>query len=109
MYGEQIRRGRLRLGLTQQELAARFGLTSVAVGKWERGQSEPDIDTLAELADLFGMSLDELCGHQMPAASRENMSVMARAFGRLTPEEQEKYLAVGRALFAHAFGGEDEP
>ena len=32
-----------------------------------------------------------------------DMSVMCRAFRQMKPEEQEKYLAVGKALFASAF------
>ena len=110
MYADQIRKHRQRLGMSQQALGERLGISSVAVSKWERGQSQPDIPTLKRLADLFGVSMDELCGHRtVPPAADENMSVMARAFGRLTRDEQEKYLAVGRALFAHAFEQEEKP
>lgn len=110
MYADQIRRHRQRLGMSQLALGERLGISSVAVSKWERGQSQPDIPTLKQLADLFGVSMDELCGHQtVPSEADENMSVMARAFGRLTRDEQEKYLAVGRALFAHAFDREEKP
>lgn len=104
MYAEKIQSHRRRLGLSQQALGERLGISSVAVSKWERGQTQPDIPTLTRLADLFGVTLDELCGHEAPAqAEDENMTVMTRAFGRLTREEQDKFLAVGRALFAHAF------
>lgn len=110
MYAQQIQKHRRRLGLSQQALGERLGISSVAVSKWERGQSQPDIPTLTKLADIFGLSMDELCGHQtVQPADDENMTVMARAFGRLTREEQEKYLAVGRALFAHAFDKESRP
>lgn len=110
MYGDQIRKYRQALGLSQMALGRRLGISSVAVSKWERGQSQPDIPMLKQLADIFGVSMDELCGYQtVPAAADENLSVMTRAFGRLTRDEQEKYLAVGRALFAHAFEGEQQP
>lgn len=104
VYADMIRKHRQRLGLSQQALGERLGLSSVAVSKWERGQNQPDIPTLTRLADIFGVSVDELCGHQTPPpAADPNMAVMTRAFGRLTREEQDKFLAVGRALFAHAF------
>lgn len=110
MYGEKIKAYRRAMNLSQQALGEQLGLTSVAVSKWERGQSQPDIPTLNRLADIFGVSLDDLCGHETaPQTTDPNMAVMARAFGRLTAEEQEKFLAVGRALFSHAFHGEDKP
>lgn len=49
-------------GITQQELAKELGVTAAAVSKWERDQSLPDVYTLAKLADLFGVTLDELMG-----------------------------------------------
>ena len=110
MYGERIKAYRRGRNLSQQALGELLGVTSVAVSKWERGQSQPDIPTLNRLADIFGVTLDELCGHETaPKDADPNMAVMARAFGRLSAEEQEKFLAVGRALFGHAFHGEDGP
>lgn len=110
MYGERIQRLRKGAGLSQQALGERLGITSVAVSKWERGQSQPDIPTLTRLADLFGVTLDELCGRaSVPPAADENLTVLTRAFGRLTRQEQEQLLKVSRALYAHAFEGEDRP
>lgn len=109
MYGEKIRENRVRLGMSQQSLGEKIGLTSVAVSKWERGQSQPDIPTLGKLADIFGLTIDELCGRPAVPSTDANMTVMTRAFGRLTREEQDKFLAVGRALFAHAFPPEEQP
>lgn len=45
--------------LTQEALADKLGLTFQAVSKWENGLSSPDIQLLPELADIFGVSLDE--------------------------------------------------
>lgn len=111
MYAERIKLLRQQCGMSQQALGEMLGVSAVSVGKWERGQSQPDIGTLTRLADIFGTSLDDLCGHETTApAEGSNISVMTRAFRQLTPDEQEKYIAVGKALFAHAFGttGEKE-
>ena len=79
-------------------------VSAVSVSKWEREQTQPDIETLQKLADLFDTSIDELCGRQpKPEDALDNMSVMCRAFRQMTPDEQDKYLAVGKALFASAF------
>ena len=105
MYADRIRFFRQRQGLSQQALGELLGVSATAVHKWEHGQSQPDISALQRMSAIFGVSIDELCDNQPPAAQEdENVVVMTRAFRQLTPEEQEKYLAVGRALFAHAFG-----
>lgn len=109
MYAERIRELRQRAGLTQQQLGNQLGVSAVAVGKWERGQTQPDIRSLTRMADIFGTTIDDLCDRAVPAsAEAPNIQVMTRAFRQLTPDEQEKYLAVGRALFAHAFGSEED-
>ncbi|MBQ8202229.1 MAG: helix-turn-helix transcriptional regulator [Clostridia bacterium] len=104
MFAERIKSLRLAHGLSQQSLGEKLGVSSVSVGKWERGQTQPDISTLTRLADIFSTTLDDLCGHDGPVSDGTNIRVMTRAFRQLTPDEQEKYIAVGRALFAHAFG-----
>lgn len=104
MYADRIRELRLKANLSQQALGSMLGVSAVAVGKWERGQTQPDITTLTRLADIFGTTIDDLCGHAATEAPAEDsIRIMTRAFRQLTPEEQEKYIAVGRALFAHAF------
>jgi len=101
MYADCIRLYRTQKGLSQQTLGEMLGVSSVAVGKWERGQTQPDIPTLLKMADIFQVSIDDLCDRQ--PAEDAHISVMTRAFGRMTQEEQEKFLDVGRVLFAHAF------
>jgi len=58
--GNQIKALRLRRGVTQEELAQHFGITSQAVSKWECGSSVPDIGMLPGLSTYFGVSIDEL-------------------------------------------------
>ncbi len=58
--GDVIRKYRKNLGLTQEEMAARLGVTAPAVNKWEKGNSLPDVALLAPIARLLGISTDEL-------------------------------------------------
>ena len=58
--GERINRARKDRGLTQEKLAEMMGVSSQAVSKWENDQSYPDITTLPKLAEIIGMSVDEL-------------------------------------------------
>lgn len=62
--GKRIVQNRKRLGLTQDQLAEKLGVTAQAVSKWENDQSCPDITLLSQLADIFGISTDELLGHK---------------------------------------------
>lgn len=71
--GDRIKNSRKRLGMTQEQLAARLGVSAQAVSKWENNLSCPDISVLPELAEVFGISVDELLGKTPPreAAAEE--------------------------------------
>ena len=47
-------------GMTQLELAEKMGVTDKAVSKWERDLSCPDVNTIPKLAEVFGISVDDL-------------------------------------------------
>ncbi len=49
-------------GYSQEELADKIGVSRQAISKWERTESSPDTDNLIALANLYGVSLDELLG-----------------------------------------------
>lgn len=57
---EQIRKYRKSSGLTQESLAEKLNTTRQSVSKWEQGSLEPNIQMLNNLAELFGVSLDNL-------------------------------------------------
>ena len=59
----QIKAFRIKKGMTQEQLGAAVGVTMQAVSKWERGGT-PDIELLPALADILGVSIDELFGRQ---------------------------------------------
>ena len=46
-------------GLTQAELAEKLNYSDKSISKWERGEGFPDIFTLKELADFFGIKVDD--------------------------------------------------
>lgn len=62
-----LRKGR---GMTQAELAEQMGVTDKAVSKWERDISCPDVNVLPRLAELFGVSVDELLQARSVPAQR---------------------------------------
>ena len=58
--GENIARLRHDMGMTQESLAYQLGVTSAAVSKWERQLSCPDISLLPQMAEIFGVTIDDL-------------------------------------------------
>ena len=58
--GKKIRQLRFKAGLTQEQLAEKLGLGAQAVSKWENAAAMPDITTLPLLAEIFGVSIDDL-------------------------------------------------
>ena len=58
--GMMIAELRKQQGMTQLELAEKMGVTDKAVSKWERDLSCPDINSLPTLAQILGVSVEEL-------------------------------------------------
>lgn len=54
---EQLKALREGLGLTQQELAERVGVTKQALSAWERGEYEPTLDSLLRVVNETGAKL----------------------------------------------------
>ena len=66
-FGAYISRLRKKADMTQSELAEQLNLTRQAISKYECGDSFPDISILIEIADVFGITLDELIGSGNPS------------------------------------------
>jgi len=56
--GHKIATARKKVNLSQAELAQQVSISAQAVGKWERGESMPDITTLNRLAEILGVDLN---------------------------------------------------
>ena len=58
--GEAIKFHRTRCKMTQEFVAEQLGVSRQAVSKWESGTSDPSTSNLLALANLFGVSAEEL-------------------------------------------------
>ena len=58
--GEKILALRTQKEMSQEELAAALEVSRQSVSKWETNQSVPDLDKIIRLADLFGVTVDQL-------------------------------------------------
>ena len=60
IFNTILRKLREEHELKQEDLAKELNISSVAYGKYERGESEPDIKSLIKLSNIFNVSIDYL-------------------------------------------------
>ena len=59
-FGQLITKKRKQAGLTQNQFAEKLGITPQAVSKWENGVGYPDVTLFPMIAEILGMSIEEL-------------------------------------------------
>lgn len=106
----RIYESRKRLGVTQENLAEKLGITPQSISRWENGQSRPDVDMLPKLASIFGITIDGLFGYHAEnlkiAQYEENFKNKIPACGKvsklatkilniLPPEKSKNLLEIG--------------
>lgn len=62
MFGDRLKLLRNRKGLSQAEFAKQIGVSKSSVNMYERGEREPNFETLETIADYFNVDLDYLMG-----------------------------------------------
>lgn len=71
--GMKIAEQRKKNQLTQAELAEKMHVTDKAVSKWERDICCPDVTSLSRLAEILGMSVEELLNASIPSRPQQKM------------------------------------
>jgi AbrB family looped-hinge helix DNA binding protein len=64
MFKDNLVQMRKIFQMTQEDIAEKLGVTRQSVAKWEAGDSVPDLDKCKQLADIFGVSLDDLANYE---------------------------------------------
>lgn len=64
MIGKAIKQAREEAKITQPELAKKIGVSHASISFWENGVNIPSVDYCWKLADIFGISIDELVGRK---------------------------------------------
>ena len=64
MFKDNLIQLRKMKKMTQEGIAEKLGVTRQAVAKWEAGETVPDLDKCRLLAELFGVSLDDLANYE---------------------------------------------
>lgn len=79
-FGESIAKARKKRNLTQEELAARIGVTTQAVSKWENGHNLPDIENVMRIAEITNTPYAHLFGAAADPVDHRSMNIRARIF-----------------------------
>ena len=58
--GNFLRQLRTEKGMTQEDLAEKFGVSSRSVSRWENGNTMPELGILVELADFYDVDIKEI-------------------------------------------------
>ncbi len=74
--GQNIKKLRQSKGMTQEHLAQLLSISTAAVSKWEAKNTYPDITMLLPLANIFGVTVDELMGRDSEKEKAEINSVL---------------------------------
>lgn len=88
---ENIARLRRERSMTQEQLAEALGVSFAAVSKWERGAATPELNLIAEMADLFEVSIDALIGYRF--RNNDRQTVIARLEGYFHDRDNEDIYA----------------
>lgn len=78
MLGEKIKKYREEKKMTQMEVAEVLGVKPATISKYEAGALEPNIESLKKLAELFGISVDELLKEDKFDVSKINVLEVLR-------------------------------
>jgi transcriptional regulator with XRE-family HTH domain len=114
--GDKIAALREKRGLTQEDLAAKIGISRASLSHYEKNRREPDYTTMTKLADFFHVSVDYLLGRTSEPAQIADLAVrdfaenlelsdeqLLEKFAftidgrKLTPEESRRFIAFIRA------------
>lgn len=92
-FSENIRSLRKARGVTQESFAKYLGVSFQAVSKWERNECYPDITLLPEIAEFFGVSVDELLGIDR-AKKEAALTELIYNYDNFTNDDDERHKTI---------------
>lgn len=87
IIGDKIAKARKKVNLSQAQLAEQLFISPQAVGKWERGESIPDIVTMSKLAKILNVDLNYFSENAQPAMEAKTGKIGDNNSEQKTEEE----------------------
>lgn len=79
-------------GLTQKDLAERLNVSDKTISRWERGDGDPDLASIPVLAEIFGVTCDELLRGERLSAARQEAEPEAAAISPKGEKQVQRLL-----------------
>ena len=102
---EKILSLRTARGLSQGDLAEKLEVSRQSVSKWETGQSVPDLDKIIKIADLFGVTVDELVREEANPKGQEQSRPEPQVFYMEKQAQTGLALVQIMGIIVECFGG----
>ena len=99
--GQRIKKERLKLNLTQAQLAEAVDISDTYVGQIERGERSPTLDTLIRLANRLGVTIDYLLQDYVEATDDNIMNQFRQITDSQSSNRKQMALDVLKTIFSH--------
>ena len=102
----RIKELRVRAGLKQTELASAINVTQGTISAYEKGRTEPDIDTMKKLSAIFGVPIEQIFGEAREIQANENYNpittearILSAGIDRMPAKDRERVLNLVKLMF----------
>lgn len=103
LLGRRIREERVRIGLTQEQIAEKINVSTTYVGFVERGKRSVTLEKLILLADCFQLPIDallhDMSAHTSSEAREQQLKVL---WDQASDDEKEKILSIIKVIISKA-------
>lgn len=98
-FSQRFKYLRASAGFTQDEMSKRLDVAHSTIGMYERGERNPSIDKLIEIAKIFNVSVNFLLGYDSNSNFKdESMEKWIAAGENMTKIQREKWLQAFKIL-----------
>jgi transcriptional regulator with XRE-family HTH domain len=99
--GKRIREERLKLKLTQEQLAESIDVSNSYVGQIERGERSVTLDTLVRIVNRLGVTVDYLLKESIDLEDSNFQNQLKQIFDGRTTADKQMALDVLKVMFSH--------
>ena len=99
--GKRIRKVREQKGWRQEDFAEKIGLSVTYTGMIERGEKVPKLETFITIANVLGVSADQLLADVLDTGYNIKSSSMTEKIEKLSPTERERIYCVVNAMIEY--------
>lgn len=104
LFGTLLKKLRKQASMNQEQLADTLGVSISAISKWETGKNLPDIEKITALADIFSISVEDLCYPEQTIARLENNETLSLNVATPKPSKLKFWIILAIiGLFVVAF------